>query len=411
MKAGSRPLSPRKTWPLLQAIVQWFRLNTRVPDRMPTPLRHPLAGYLLVVPLTAVALLLDVALLALFPSFAFIDIPITLLVLVVALLWGAGPALLATIFGTLVIYYVLYPPPLALRWKDLVDMVESSGILIGGLFITLIVSNHDAERRALQRRAQEEAELRQKMDAFLILTSHELRTPLTLLQLQLQMMQRSVVSAQANSGSDGARLGHIWQQRHEQINKALEYWERLNRLVNNLLELARLQMDHAVCRLQGIDLPSLLLNRVEQQRQSAPYPSIDVLLSSDAAVQVIADPHQIDHVLKNYLENAIKFSPEGTCVTVGTSLEGTYARVWVRDQGPGLPTAEQGHIWECFYRAPGVQVQRGSSMGLGIGLYLCREIIQDHHGAVGVESAPGQGSTFWFTLPLAAETRQDQRAG
>src|SRR6185312_8843367 len=110
----------------------------------------------------------------LFPDFAIIDLPITLLVLVVALLWGAGPALCTTVFGTVMLYYVIYPPHFAIQWKDLVDMIESGGIMIGGLFITLIVSNHDAERRVLQQRAQEEAELRQKMDAFLILTSHEL---------------------------------------------------------------------------------------------------------------------------------------------------------------------------------------------------------------------------------------------
>ncbi|HLW03822.1 MAG TPA: HAMP domain-containing sensor histidine kinase [Ktedonobacterales bacterium] len=404
MKAGSSLPVQRKASPVIQAVLQWFQLNTRSPGWMHACLRYPLVGYLLVGPLVGLALLLDAGLLHLFPDFAIIDLPITLLVLAVALLWGAGPALFTTVFGTVMLYYVLYPPHFALLWKNLIDMIESGGVMIGGLFITLVISNHDAQRRMLQQRAQEEAELRQKMDAFLILTSHELRTPLTLLQLQLQMMQRSFLSKQTNGTDDSTRLENLLQQGNRQVGTALEYWGRLNQLVNNLLELARLQMEQqTMCRLQGVDLRALLKSRVEQQRHSAPYPTIDLLLPPGTPLQATADIHQIDDVLKNYLANAMKFSPEGTPITVGASIEGEHVRVWVRDHGPGLPETEHTHIWDCFYRAPGIEVQRGSSMGLGIGLYLCQQIIAEHHGAVGVDSTPGLGSTFWFTLPLSSE--------
>jgi len=88
-------------------------------------------------------------------------------------------------------------------------------------------------------------------------------------------------------------------------------------------------------------------------------------------------------------------------VVVGLDIVGHQARVWVRDQGPGLPAEEQARIWECFHRVPGIKVQSGNSVGLGLGLYICRIIIERHQGQVGVESASGHGSTFWFTLPLA----------
>lgn len=77
------------------------------------------------------------------------------------------------------------------------------------------------------------------------------------------------------------------------------------------------------------------------------------------------------------------------------------ARVSVRDEGIGLSREQQEHIWELFYRVPGVEVQSGSGVGLGLGLHICQTIIEEQGDRVGVESSPGVGSTFWFTLPLA----------
>ncbi len=400
MKAAGK-LSQRRAPPIVQAISDWFRLNTRSPGRVPARWQHPLVPYLLIGPLVVLAILLDVALLALFPSFAIIDLPIMLVVLLVALLWGAGPGLIATLLCTLLFYYVVYPPHFALHWKDLVDMLESGGVIIGGLFITLVISHHDTNQRLLQRRVQEEAELREKMDTFLMLSSHELRTPLTSLQLQLQLTRRLFANTLENRESTIAQLKQVVQRGETQTTTALEHCARLNWLVNELLEFARLRMEKDVCHLQGVDLLSLLEKTVEEQRRSAPYPTINLHLPHSAPVRVVADAGQLDQVLRNYLANAIKYSPEGTPVTVGACVKDGHVQVWVGDQGPGLPLTEQERIWERFYRAPHIEVQRGSSLGLGIGLYLCQQIIQDHHGTVGVESAPGQGSTFWFTLPLA----------
>lgn len=406
MKAGVKAPFLGKAPPIVQAVRDWFRLNTRSPDWMPARMQHTLIPYLYLGPLVAGALLLDAGMLALFPSFAIIDLPIMLLVLLVALLWGAGPGLVATLLGTLLLYYVVYPPHFALHWKNLVDMLESGGVIIGGLFITLVISHHDTYQRALQQRAREEAEQREKMDIFLMLISHELRTPLTLLQLQLQLTQRSLASTQTNADTTIAQLEQVVQRGEVQVTAALDHWARLNRLVNELLEFARLRMEKDVCHLQGVDLWALLEKAIGEQRRSAPYPTIDLLLPPSAPVQVVADPDQLNQVLRNYLANAVKYSPEGTPVTVAAGVEAGHVLVRVRDQGPGLPQTEQERIWERFYRASNIEVQRGSSLGLGIGLYLCQQIIHAHHGTVGVESAPGKGSTFWFTLPLAPVARE-----
>ncbi len=112
--------------------------------------------------------------------------------------------------------------------------------------------------------------------------------------------------------------------------------------------------------------------------------------------------------MTNYLTNALKYSAPDRPVEVRLKVEGQTARVTVSDQGPGLSPAEQEHIWERFYRVRGIETQNelgASNEGLGIGLYICRTVIERHHGQVGVQSSLGKGSSFWFTLPLA---RQDE---
>src|SRR5262249_43067154 len=102
----------------------------------------------------------------------------------------------------------------------------------------------------------------------------------------------------------------------------------------------------------------------------------------------------------NYLTNALKYSAADRPVAVGLQLGEQQARVWVRDAGPGIPSEEQEQIWEPSHRARGITAQSGNGGGLGLGLHICRTVIEQHHGQVGVESARGQGATFWFSLPL-----------
>jgi signal transduction histidine kinase len=122
-------------------------------------------------------------------------------------------------------------------------------------------------------------------------------------------------------------------------------------------------------------------------------------LPADQTVTVLADADRIGQVVTNYVTNAIKYSPADSPIEVGLDVGVARARVWVRDEGPGLPLEEQEHIWERFHRVKGIRAQSGTGVGLGLGLHICQTIIERHHGQVGVASAPGRGSTFWFTLP------------
>jgi signal transduction histidine kinase len=120
-------------------------------------------------------------------------------------------------------------------------------------------------------------------------------------------------------------------------------------------------------------------------------------------IPIYADADRITEVINNYLSNAHKYSPAGLPIHVSLTIEGSRADVAVRDEGPGISPADQARIWERFYRAPDIKTQEPgcSHANLGLGLYLCKEIIDLHQGQVGVTSTPGQGATFWFTLDLA----------
>jgi signal transduction histidine kinase len=113
----------------------------------------------------------------------------------------------------------------------------------------------------------------------------------------------------------------------------------------------------------------------------------------------------VEQVVTNYLTNALKYAPAEHPIEAGVQRESQLGRVWVRDEGPGLSPEEQERIWEPFHRVQGIKAQHDAGVGLGLGLHICRMIIEQHGGQVGVESVPGMGATFWFTLPLSSPER------
>jgi signal transduction histidine kinase len=263
--------------------------------------------------------------------------------------------------------------------------------------ITFLESERWRREREVARtnelRAMQEAN--QYMDTFLGMAGHELKTPLTSIRLALQLAERR----SQRLIQDETELTPLVLPFVEYLDRAQHQTERLDRLVNDLLDVSRVQAGRLDLLPEKVDLAAILCEAVEEQRQAAPERAILLRLPVDETVTVLADADRIGQVVTNYVTNALKYSPADSPIEVGLESEAAQARVWVRDDGPGLPLEEQEHIWERFHRVKGIQVQSGTGVGLGLGLHICQTIIERHQGQVGVESAPGRGSTFWFTLP------------
>lgn len=263
------------------------------------------------------------------------------------------------------------------------------------------------EREWLQRaRAEAQAsafalrEANQRMDAFLGIASHELRTPLTTIKANLQIAEQRVARMLEEGDLPptiaASRLAIV----RSLLARASASTERQARLVRDLLDVSRIQAGRLTLHPTPTDLAALLRDAVDELRLSAPDRVITLTLPS-GPVLVAADAERLHQVIASYLSNAIKYSRREQPVAISLTCDVAAARVAVCDRGPGIPPDEQPAIWDRFYRVPGTEHQYGSGIGLGLGLYIAREIVERHGGAVTLTSIPGEGSTFTFTLPLA----------
>jgi PAS domain S-box-containing protein len=262
------------------------------------------------------------------------------------------------------------------------------------------------ERELLQRewgeaRANELAarQVNQEMDEFLAVASHDLRQPATSGSGYVQLATRRFKRLASEVGPQNEEVASQFQAVENNLARAGESLERLSNLVSRLFDVSRIRAGQFEITPAPMDLAAIVQDIVEEQRMAAPTRRIKLDLPAGQAVPVDADALRIGQALTNFLSNALRYSPEDHPVQVSLQLEGQQARVAVRDEGPGIHPAELDRIWAIFQRSP----RRGDEGGLGLGLYISHEIIEHHDGQVGVESVVGQGSTFWFTLPLAQE--------
>jgi len=177
--------------------------------------------------------------------------------------------------------------------------------------------------------------------------------------------------------------------------------KRLGQLVSDLVDATRINERGLELQLRRTDLVSLLRATLDEQRPIYPEHTLRMKARPGEPVFVEADGDRIAQVVANYLSNAAKYSDPGRSVSVTVTTHRNRAYVSVRDEGIGIPQEAVDSIWAQFARVEGIQHQSGSKVGLGLGLYISRDIIERHGGQTGVRSAVGKGSTFWFALPLA----------
>jgi two-component system phosphate regulon sensor histidine kinase PhoR len=223
---------------------------------------------------------------------------------------------------------------------------------------------------------------RQKVE-FLSVASHELKTPLTSLKILTQLTQRRLVRAGVAEA--------------EQLVGMERSIGRMELLVNDLLDISRIEGGKLALRIAESDLGALCRNVAEEQ-MTASERHIEVNVPAKP-LTVPMDAERIAQVITNLVSNALKYSNNDCPVTLSARRERDSALVSVHDEGAGIPPEAQELLFERFYRVPGVQVQTGSEVGMGLGLYISREIVERHGGRIWVESAVGEGTTFFFTLP------------
>lgn len=256
-----------------------------------------------------------------------------------------------------------------------------------------------AEAQASEQKLQE---ANRRYEDFLSTASHELRTPLTSIKGNVQLAQRRVAALKKAAEQISLPIDKL-QRIEDPLKETLLNFGRLERMIRELLDFSRIQADKFVMRKQPCNLAEIVYHAVDEARKSSYKRPFRLFLPQKESVPVIADADRISEVISNYLSNANKYAPHGLPIEIHLVLEENQARVTVCDKGPGIPLEYQALVWERFFRAPGIEAQgeSASHSNLGLGLYLCKEIIELHQGHVGVNSIPGQGASFWFTLSLA----------
>ena len=298
------------------------------------------------------------------------------------------------------------PDTAAIMLTGYASLESAVAALRTGAYDYLMKPSDVDELRATVNRAIERKQLRQKLleleevdrlkTQFLSMASHELRTPLTAVSGFIQVARRRIQRA-AEQAPDAID----WRQEATRASETLELAQRqsrrLARLVDELLDVSRLQLGRVELHLREVDVVGTIKEVVERMKLLTSTHTFEVRSEVDSAI-VRVDQDRIDQVFENLIGNAVKYSPQGTAIGVIIRRVGDDVHVAVSDEGIGISLDELDRIFNIFYRSP--DPRAGHVGGLGLGLYISREIVTRHDGRLWAESSP-DGSTFHVSLPIA----------
>jgi signal transduction histidine kinase len=223
-------------------------------------------------------------------------------------------------------------------------------------------------------------------DEFIGLVSHELKTPLT------------VVTGAINTAMSA---GIAPEDARELLADAVWGAEAMADIVDNLLELSRWQSNRLVLQPAPLDIGLTIDKMVEQSSPKSERHRLVTDVES-ALPAVRADRTRIERILDNLIGNAIKYSPSGGEVRVSARRDDDHIVVAVSDEGIGISASDRERLFQPFQRLE-TFAQGAAIQGVGLGLVVCRRLVEAHGGRIGLESEPGKGSTFYFTLPISDE--------
>jgi two-component system sensor histidine kinase KdpD len=297
-----------------------------------------------------------------------------LAVVFVAIRWGRGPAIATSIISVLVFDFFLVPPYLTFSVNHIQYVFTFVAFLVVGIVVSTFASK--VREQVIQRQTEK------LHSALLSSISHDLKTPLVSITGALTALldRKSNLDAQ-----------HI----RELLETARGESDRLNRIVNNLLDMTKMESEVLRISKKPCDLRDLIGVCLEQLKDKIGPRDIKIDIPKDFP-EIAVDFPFILKAFFNVIDNALKYSPDGSPVEIRATFVQYKVQVKVRDYGMGIPREDLKRIFEKFYRAERSQ----NVLGTGLGLCISKGIIEAHGGTISVESTPGKGSTFTVELPL-----------
>lgn len=254
-------------------------------------------------------------------------------------------------------------------------LAQASSVVFTGQEVLQLVLGDLTERKQVER----------AKDEFVSTVNHELRTPLTSLRGSLGLLDAGLFE----QGGEKARM---------LVGLALRNTERLTLLINDLLDMQKIEAGKADFRMEVVDLAELVKAAVESNQLFADRFDVTFrLVHTLPEAKVYADPNRLAQVLSNLLSNAAKFSPQGTSVDVFVERKDSSIRVTVMDHGPGVPVSFREHLFRKFSRSEPARTNQVP--GTGLGLAISRAIIEQHGGRIDLDDAYQDGASFYFWLP------------
>ncbi len=240
-------------------------------------------------------------------------------------------------------------------------------------------------RGAMHTRNRRLVDLQRQKDELLSIVAHDLRTPLVAIQGFAQLLQVS------------GKMGQLGEKQREYVERVLQAVRAMNQLVDDLLTARRLEKERLPLRPRPVDVASFVDANVELQRETARQKEIEIEIElPEHGCRARFDPDRMGQVLGNLVQNAVQHTPSGGRVGVRFTKEGKLLRCEVTDQGQGIEPELLPHLFRRFTRGASSEI---TGTGYGLGLFICRELVQLHGGEIGAENLSQGGSRFWFELP------------